>query len=129
MQPTRIARLQAAILEELSTTIPREIKDPRVPAITLTRIELSQDAGVARVYFTLLGSLGAEPDKARDAEVKACIEGLNSAAGFLRRHLTRALQIRSTPELLFKEDLGLANTLRINELLSQISSEKKSGDE
>ena len=128
MQPTRIARLQAAILEELSTVIPREIKDPRVPALTLTRVELSQDAGVARVYFTLLGSLGAAPDKARDAEVKACAEGLNSAAGYLKRHLARVLQIRQTPDLIFKEDKGLANTLRVNELLAQISSEKK-GDE
>jgi ribosome-binding factor A len=124
MQPTRLARLQAAILEELSLVLPREVKDPRVPPLTLTRVELSQDAGVARVYFMLLGSLGAE-DKEKDRRVKECVEGLSSASGFLKRHLSRALRIRQTPDLLFQEDRGLENTLRVQELLRKIAEEKK----
>jgi ribosome-binding factor A len=125
VQPTRIARLQAAILEELSTVVPREVKDPRVPALTFTRVELSQDAGMAKVYFTLLGALGSEPTPQKEREVKDCAEGLNSAAGFLKRHLSRALKIRQTPDLVFKEDRGLENTLRIQELLRQIAEEPK----
>jgi ribosome-binding factor A len=128
MQQTRIARLQAAILEELSVVLPREIKDPRVPPITLTRVELTPDAGMARVYFMLLGSLGVEEDEKLRAEkerkVKDCIEGLASASGFLKRHLQRALQIRTTPDLLFREDRGMENTLRVNELLGRIAQEK-----
>ena len=132
MQQTRIARLQAAILEELSTVLPREIKDPRVPPITLTRVELTPDAGMARVFFMLLGSLGVEEDEKlraeKDRKVKDCIEGLSSASGFLRRHLQRALQIRTTPDLLFREDRGMENTLRVNELLSKIAQESTDSD-
>src|SRR3954471_3391397 len=117
MQPTRIARLQAAILEELSVVLPQKIKDPRVPPITLTRVELTPDAGMARVYFMILGSLGVDEDedlrKQKDRKVKDCIEGLSSASGFLKRHLARALSIRQTPDLLFLEDRGMENTLRV----------------
>lgn len=124
MQPTRIARLQAAILEELSQVVPREIRDPRVPMITFTRVELSQDAGMARVFFMLLGSLGTE-DREKDRRVKECVQGLTSASGFLKKHLSRALRIRQTPDLMFQEDRGLENTLRVNELLRQIADEGK----
>jgi ribosome-binding factor A len=132
MQPTRLARLQAAILEELSVVLPREVKDPRVPPLTLTRVELTPDAGTARVYFMLLGSLGSSENEKeladRSKRIKECVEGLSSAAGFLKRHLSRALRIRQTPDLLFQEDRGLENTLRVQELLKQIADEKKAGE-
>jgi ribosome-binding factor A len=128
MQPTRIARLQSAILEELSTVLPREVKDPRVPPITITRVELSPDAGMARVYFMLMGSMPTEdPEetKERDRRVRECVQGLVSASGFLKRHLARVLRIRQTPDLTFQEDRGLENTLRVHQLLSKIAEEKK----
>jgi ribosome-binding factor A len=129
MQPTRLARLQAAILEELSLVLPREVKDPRVPPLTLTRVELTPDAGTARIYFMLLGSLGADENGERAKKVKECVEGLSSASGFLKRHLSRALRIRQTPDLFFQEDRGMENTLRVQELLRRIAEEKKPDEE
>jgi ribosome-binding factor A len=131
VQPTRIARLQAAILEELSVVVPREVRDPRIPSLTFTRVELTPDAGAARVYFMILGDFAnrvTSEDKDRDRRVKECVQGLTSAAGFLKKHLSRALRIRTTPDLLFQEDRGLENTLRVQELLRQIADEGPKGD-
>lgn len=132
MQETRRARLQAVILEELSTVVPREVKDPRVPPVTFTSVEVSSDGSHATVLFSLFGSLvqstEGEPDPAAEAaqrkKAAECAEGLNRASGFLRKHLARVLTVRHIPTLAFKEDRGFENTVKVHELLKKISSEK-----
>lgn len=134
MNETRRARLEAVILEELSIVIPREVKDPRVPALTITAVKVTQDGSQATVMISILGNLlrgsgeeGAQNEaetKMRQKEMKDCLEGLASASGYLRRHLARVLTIRHVPTLVFKEDRGLENVLRVNELLKQIGEPK-----
>ncbi len=131
MQPTRRARLQSVIQEELSYVVPRDIKDPRVPSVTFTAVEVTPDAGMATVFVTLLGGLRVDPsvtEAEREKEeqiykkrMKECLEGLNRAKGFLRRHLASILSIRTIPDLVFKEDKGLENASRVYELLKQIN--------
>lgn len=133
MQETRRARLESVIREQISLLVTRELKDPRIPSITFTNVEVTQDGGHATLYFTLLGAL--RPDEANPESqeykntVKECLAGLNSAKGFLRRNLAKELTVRTVPELSFKEDKGLTNATRVYDLLKQISSEAKSGDE
>jgi ribosome-binding factor A len=123
MDSTRRARLAQLIQEELSVFINRQLKDPRVPSITLTRVDLTPDAGLATIYITLLGVV-ADDSEAYQKQIKDCLEGLSSASGFLRRHVGKVVTLRSIPSLVFKEDRGLMNTLRVTELLKQISQEK-----
>jgi ribosome-binding factor A len=129
MQETRRQRLKSVILEELSQIVPREVKDPRVPSITFTSCEVTPDGGQATVFFSILGAqLRAEEEsfselaeKAARERAKLCIEGLTSASGYLRRHLGKILTTRHIPTLVFREDRGFENTLRVNELLKKIS--------
>lgn len=129
MQATRRARLQAVIQQELSLVV-RDIKDPRVKPLTFTGVEVSPDAGMATVFVTLLGGMVLDPETSDDEREKAeqvhkrqmreCLDGLTSAKGFLRRHLAGILQLRTVPELTFREDKGLDNASRVHELLKQI---------
>jgi ribosome-binding factor A len=128
MQETRRLRLQAVIQEELSMIVPREIKDPRVPPVTFTAVEVTPDAGQATVFVAILGGAqgghdGAPPLSENGAKLrmKDCIDGLTSASGFLRRHLAKILTIRHVPSLVFKEDRGFENAIRVHELLKKIS--------
>ncbi len=124
MQETRRARLAAVIQQELSVVIPREVKDPRVPTITITNVEVTPDGGQATVYVNILGSHGTlSNEKAARKEMQECLVGLNSAAGFLRRHIAGVLTIRHIPTLIFREDKGLANANRVYDLLKQISKD------
>ncbi len=109
--------MQAVIQEELSLLIKRELKDPRVPSLTITAVELSHDAGQATVFITILGSGGDAPAN----EIRECLTGLASASGFLRRQLGQVVNTRWIPVLTFKEDKGFANVMRIHELLKKIS--------
>lgn len=131
MDTTRLARLQSLIQQELSVVINREIKDPRVPTLTLTQVQLTPDAGQATVFFTILGATPETESDSYKKDIKDCLEGLNSASGFLRRHIGKILTIRHIPTLVFKEDRGLNNALRIHELLKEISNESivKNGTE
>ncbi|MBS1962580.1 MAG: 30S ribosome-binding factor RbfA [Bdellovibrionales bacterium] len=121
MQETRKQRLASVIQQELSVAV-RSIKDPRVPSVTFTQVEVTDDGSQATVYVTILGGDGSLGDHADRAAIRDCLEGLKSAAGYLRRHLAKILTIRHIPSLIFKEDRGLANVSRVHELLKQVNA-------
>ena len=115
MQEGRKVRLQSLIQEEISRIIPREIKDPRVKALTITQVDMSPDGSHVTVYFTLFGRLEEEGD-----DVRECTAGLTSAAPFIRRHLAKTLTVKHIPALTFKQDKGFLNALKIEELLRKV---------
>lgn len=123
MDDTRRARIAAVIQEELATKISRELKDPRVPAIILTRVDVVPDASQATVWFSPLGATNEPDSPEKSKRIADCVHGLNSAAGYLRRHLAQVLTTRNVPSLVFKEDRGFENSFRVRELLDTISKE------
>jgi len=131
MQATRRARLESVILQELSSVVPRSIKDPRVPPVTFTRAEVTEDGSQATVFVTLLGGgmtdrNGNEiPEEEVQLKMKGCLNGLASASGFLRRHLGDVLDIRFIPKLIFKEDHGIANVSRVHDILKELKTSEK----
>jgi ribosome-binding factor A len=134
MQETRRARLQSVMQERLSSLISREVKDPRVPPVTITSVEVTSDASQATISVTILGGARGGhgtpelSEQAAKKRMKDCIDGLNSAANFLRRELSREIDIRHMPALIFKEDRGIENVSRVHELLKEISSGKTDKD-
>jgi ribosome-binding factor A len=106
------------------------VKDPRVPSLTFTSVEVTPDGSQATVYVSMLGASQVNTDdpvaaKAAAQKMKECIEGLQSASGFLRRHIAKVLTVRHIPTLIFKEDRGFENTIRVHDLLKKISSENE----
>ena len=121
MDPIRINRVASMMKDELSLLINRELKDPRVPFVTVTNVELTRDVKQATVYISIVSidQTYTDPDL-----TKQVLEALRDAKGFLRKQLASIMQLRSIPDLLFKEDKGLENTLRVNEILKQLEAEK-----
>jgi ribosome-binding factor A len=107
----RSERLGELILAEISDLITREIKDPRIGFVTVTRVELSEDLRHAKVFVS---SIGAEPEKAR------MLQGLASATGYIRRHLGRALHLRYTPKISFLPDDSMEHGAKIAQILRQL---------
>lgn len=128
MQETRRQRLESVIQEEVSLLIQRELKDPRVSALTtITRVNVSSEGDHATLWVSILDvSETPEEAEAADQRLDECVVGLISAAPYFRRHLAKILHLRYIPTLAFKADRGLRNSQRVGELLKQISSEKKS---
>jgi ribosome-binding factor A len=120
MNANRRARLTSVILQELAAVVPRNVKDPRVRPLTFTRAEVTEDGSQATIYVTLLGGGMGLDQKAAEKQIHESVEGLTSAAGFLRRHLGEVLEVRVVPKLVFREDRGLENANRVYDLLKQI---------
>ncbi len=112
-RPEQVAEtLRQVIADALS----RDVRDPRVGFVTVTGVLVTNDLSHARVMVSVAG---AEADKAR------AMEGLQSAAGFLRSRAARTLTTRTVPELHFELDQGLEHATRIEALLSAIRREPR----
>ncbi len=105
---SRTLRVAEQVQRELADLIRLEIKDPRVGMVTLTDVEVASDYGHAKVFFTLLGDA---------AQVEAAAEGLNHAAGFLRRELGRRIKLRTIPQLHFHFDESVERGMRLSKLI------------
>jgi ribosome-binding factor A len=96
----RTEKISQLLREEMARVLREEATDPRLALVTLTRIDVAPDLSNAVVYWSVMGDNSEE----RIDEVS---DGLDSAAGFLRRRLARALSLRRTPELRFKHDASI----------------------
>lgn len=110
----RAVRLGEQIREELSELLAREVRDPGIGFVTLTRVRVTEDLLQARVYYTALG----------DAEErKRTARALTRALPFLRRALGERLSLRRVPELSFRFDESVGHQARVEELLEEIRRE------
>lgn len=105
--------------EEISRLLQREVKDARIGMVTVTDVEASRDLKYATVYIQTPG------DDSRKAEA---IEGLASAAGFLRSRLGRELRLRRIPELRFVIDETQERAARIARLIAEVRSSETLDD-
>ncbi len=106
---SRNQRLGNQILRTLSELIRFDSKDPRLDGVALTAVDLSRDLSVAEVRYSML-----DPD----ADADGAGNGLESAAGYLRGKLGRAIKVRHVPELRFVHDTSAAESERISRLLA-----------
>jgi len=110
----RPEQMAETLRQVITDALAREVRDPRVGFVTVTGVLVTNDLSHARVMVSVPGE---DSDKIR------ALEGLQSAAGFLRSRAARALTTRSVPELHFELDRGLEHAARINELLNTIRQE------
>ncbi|HYF38880.1 MAG TPA: 30S ribosome-binding factor RbfA [Gemmatimonadales bacterium] len=110
----RPEQMAETLRQVITEALAREVRDPRVGFVTITGVLVSNDLSHARV---MVSAPGEDADKTR------ALEGLQSAAGFLRSRAARALSTRTVPELHFELDRGLEHAARINELLNTIRRE------
>lgn len=111
-RPEQVAETVRQVLAE---SIARgEIRDPRVGFVTVTGVRVTNDLSHARVLVSCLG----EP-----ADRERSIEGLKSAARYLRARLGKVLATRVVPELHFELDDGLERAARIDHLIAQLHRE------
>ncbi len=111
----RTERIAEQLREEVSQILGTEVADPGVGLVTVTRVKLTPDLSLARVYWTLLGDA---------AERKRTIKALQRAAPFVRRVLASRVTLRRVPEVHFQYDEGLAAHQRVEEILHELHEEE-----
>ena len=111
----RVERVAAQLRQEISQIIIRDLKDPRVEMASISDVKLSPDLRSATVRVSVVGEPGQQ---------EAAIEGLQHARGFIRREIgARLTNLRFAPELRFELDRGIAYSVRVSQLLREVSQE------
>jgi ribosome-binding factor A len=113
-QGSRPDRVADQIRGELAMLLAREVHDPGIGFVTLTRVHVTPDLQLARIYFTTLGDQAARHNSER---------ALGRATPFLRRQIGARLRLRRTPELTFIYDDSIAGQDRIEQILQDIHAE------
>ncbi len=110
-QGSRPDRVADQIRGELAQLLAREVHDPGIGFVTITRVQVSPDIQQARVFYTVLGDDAARKNSAR---------ALERASAFLRRQIGARLRLKRVPELKFQYDEAVAGQDRIEQLLNEI---------
>ena len=113
---SRPERVGDQILQEITTLLARSVQDPGVGFITVTRVKVTPDLQLARVYYTSLGD---------DKEKKQTEKALERVKPFLRRQVAQRIQLRRAPELEFRYDESIADLDNVERLLQQVREERR----
>ena len=116
-QGARPDRVADQIRGELGQLLAREVHDPRIGVVTITRVQVTPDLQHARVFYTSYGDDRAQRNSGR---------ALHRAIPFLRRQIGARLRLRRVPELEFLYDESIAGQDRIEQLLHEIHAAEDS---
>lgn len=114
MSTIRQEQVASLLVQEISSMLLRDLKDPRLATVTVTDAEISRDLSYAKVFVSVRGD---------DEDRKAALAALSRASGFIRGEFARRAHLRVAPELDFRLDEGIERGARIFELLKEIEAE------
>lgn len=115
MDYKRSDRLGELLLEVVSQLLAKEVSDPRIGPVTLTKAEVTKDLRHARIYFSTL---------LNGKEREEVLAGLKSATGFIRAKIARELKLRFAPAIEFVYDDTQDRARRIDDLLQQVKKDR-----
>ena len=108
-------RINGEVQRVLAEIIRGEIKDPRIsPLTSVVEVEVAPDLKTCKAWISVLGN---------EEQGKATIEGLKSAAGFIRRQLAREINLRNTPEITFVLDQSIAYGVSMSHRIDEVMAE------
>ncbi|MCL5037114.1 MAG: 30S ribosome-binding factor RbfA [Chloroflexi bacterium] len=111
MRTHRLERIEAQ-LAKVTSEIIRDLKDPRIGFVSIIRVTVSPDLQHAKIFVSVMG----EPESQNQ-----CIDGLNSASGFIRRQLFQKIEIKNIPSLSFHLDISIQESAHILELMNRLN--------
>ena len=114
MGSTRNRRISEEIKKVVSDLLIRGLKDPRISKFTsVTDVKTTKDLRFTYIFISVY-----DPNANRAATVEA----LNRAKGYIRNEIGRSIDLRYTPEPIFKEDDSVENALHIQKILNKVKT-------
>ena len=114
--PRRIDRINELLRTEISYVLSRHIKDPRLGGvISVTQVDTSNDLRSAKVLLSVMGD---------DQAKREAMDGIRSAATYLRRELRGRVTLRYTPFLTFILDETLEEADHLFRIMDGIRGEE-----
>ena len=115
----RVERIAEQVREEVSQILSTEVADPGIGLVTVTRVKVTPDLSLARIYWTALGDA---------AQRKQTAKALSRAAAYVRRLLSARMTLRRSPEVQFIYDQSVAAQDRVEQILQELKQEQAARD-
>ncbi|MBU1727209.1 MAG: 30S ribosome-binding factor RbfA [Candidatus Omnitrophica bacterium] len=113
---SRQERVAEAIKKEVSLIVHDELKDPRLGFVTIVRAEITHDLRYAKVFFSVLGN---------EEQYEKTQEALDSAQGYIRKLVSEKINLRFSPEIIFRPDKSAEYSVKIQQVLEEIKGLEK----
>ena len=108
----RTVRLDELLLQEISRIIAREIHDPRIGFVTVTKVDVTPDLRHARVWVSMIGQAD---------ERATAFRALGRAMPFVRHELGE-LRLKRVPELHLLLDDSVERGTRVMQILDDLEA-------
>jgi len=116
MNPRRIARLQEQIKARIAEVLMKEIADPGLGLVTITRVEVDKEFTTCKAFWSVLGDV---------KERKKQEQLLRRATPFIQREVASVLRTRTVPRLSFWFDESIEGAARMQEKLNALREERE----
>ena len=108
----KIDRLESSFVKEISYILMKEVKDENIKFVTITGCDITNDLSFAKVYFTVLD----------ETKKESTTKALEKAKSFIRGQVSKRIDIRHTPELIFVFDNSIEYGNRIEKVIDEINN-------
>lgn len=100
-----------SLREAVTEIVGYELEDPRLIAVTVTDVRLSENKRDAKVYVTVEGT---------EEEVRAALKALHNAEKFVRQQVAFSLNLHHAPHIHFIRDTVEEKAGRIEQILDEL---------
>ena len=111
----RPERLAEVLREEITEIVGYELEDPRLIAVTVTEVQVSDNLRNAKVFVVVEGD---------ENEIEEAMKALHHASNFVRQQLALNMDLRHAPQIHFARDTVEENAVRVEELLAKITPQE-----
>ncbi|GAB7141040.1 hypothetical protein RsTz2092_10000 [Deferribacterales bacterium RsTz2092] len=112
----RVKRVAEMLKREIAAIIAGGVHDPRVHDVVITDVRLTNDLGIATVFFTSYVQ----------SKLPTISAGLEQSIGFIKNQLKGRIRIRKMPQLIMQRDKTQEQAERMDELFARLNNERDS---
>jgi len=116
----RLKRVNQLLKEEISQIIQKELDNPSIGFVTVTKVDINHDLSIAKVYISVM-----EKNERKQDTLKA----LNNASSYIKKLLGARIKLRYMPEVKFFEDKSIDEGLKLQRLFRKIDTERNEKNE
>ena len=120
MANRRLQRVSSTIRQVIASRILTDIRDPRIRkagVVSVASVQVSADLALAKVYL----SVSVQDPRKR----QQVLDGLDSAAAFLRGEVGRVLSLKRIPKLSFTLDETEDRAWQLERVMEEITQERR----
>ena len=108
----RMEKVNQELKKQIATIVSKEIDDPDLDFLSITRVETTADLQESKVYYSMLDE--GKYDKAKDV--------LARMRGFIRGVLGKKIRLKVLPQLIFIPDESIKYSVDIHNKIEEIKN-------